>query len=705
MNYSDGEMAPHLLMARSHRFDMQTAPTTGDAEMTVFWEVSHNKVAEAVSFLDRFSCGDNYVAAPSVQTRLIVNPVVDNEAFSGNWRVVKNWFDPQLSGKVMQTRRRGYVTTLLDGSGNVNWSEALLVSGHDHLVFGGQTDDYVVLQWRNLAPGSGPALAAQLVGKGAGTSPDFWTVSYGSTSLGTGWRLLPPHHETAQDGSVSVSVAFAKLGVTVTSYSNIGSLRPTSTVQEACTEDALAARVAALKATAGVTDVSASRDDAGGMCQIRYTVREAQITTLLGAGGAVDWTGAKIVSGHDHLVPDDFVVIGWHNVAPGYGPKLAKELVDKGTGSPPDYWTPMGDENTFGKGWRIMPPQHQTASDGSAVVSVAFVKLAVTVTSYSNINAEIETETVREQWPEDAANARITVLKTEAQVYDVSASRSFETGLVSISYTLRKVGTGSFEYTINRGAASTEYHKVVWGVADLTEINAWTGPQDYTVPAGAAVVRSVSGVTKDSASGKYSYRIMLSAETPSFFTYTVTREDGDTEWHYVAWAQAADAQGNLAGLNWLPPAATGTPTTATAQRSVGSVSRDPVTGRFSYHVVVTNKGAEISTNQAAPNTSFRVRFEKRTMWSVRNNMYWDQDRFVQYKTEVCQFSSFALAEAWIRDGTGNTLVQNVTTGVYTTLPNWPTPDTPMPRLVGKNKWLASRSRIDFTSEWYPYEPT
>jgi hypothetical protein len=540
-NYSEAEMAAHLTQARCKRFDMQTAPGTGDKEMTVFWEVSHNKVSEAVAFLDKYAVADNYTASPNVATQLLTDPVVENEPYAGKWRVVRNWFDPQISGKVFQTRRFGWLTTLLGTGGAIDWSEARIVSGRDHLVFAtpvtGETDDYLVLEWRNIKPGSGPTLAKELV------------------TLGT----------TAQN------------------------------------------------------------------------------------------------------------------------------------------WTPLGNTSTYGSGgWRLLPVSHQTAQDGSSVLTAAFVKLGVTETAYGNIGSEVETETITERVTEDQMQARVEELKEESNVSDVQPSRGGD-GVCQIRYTLRKVGSGSFEYSVKRGDQLTEYHLVAWGQSDLDDLTSWS-PTGTSFGTGAALVRSASGVVKDTASGKYSYRMMMSGEVPSFFEYQVLREAGvnngpsDIEYHKVAWAQPVSGT-TLQGLDYLPAGVSA----ANAVRTVGSVSRDPVTGRYSYHVVVRDKGSDVSTNPDAPNTSYRFKFEKRTMWSVANMMYWDQTRIVTYVTQVCQFASFAAAEAWISALSAGDWYFGLD-GSPTSIPDLVTTDTPMPRMIGKNKWIASRQQVTNDSHWYPYEP-
>ncbi len=191
-DYAYAQMAENLKQDRCHRFDFAGVPITGDKEMTVYWEVAHNKMADAVEFLNRWPTGDAYFANPATPTQLLTDPVVDNEPYAGKWRVARNWYDPQISGKVFQTRRFGFLTTLLTGT-NVDWTEARILSGRDHLVFGepvaGQTDDYVVIGWRNLAPGYGPVLAKQLVDKGAGISPTYWQPLGATGTLGTGWNI------------------------------------------------------------------------------------------------------------------------------------------------------------------------------------------------------------------------------------------------------------------------------------------------------------------------------------------------------------------------------------------------------------------------------------------------------------------------------------------------------------------------------------
>lgn len=301
-----------------------------------------------------------------------------------------------------------------------------------------------------------------------------------------------------------------------------------------------------------------------------------------------------------------------------------------------------------------------------------------------------------------ALKAEVTTLGGSVKKYsDVVPSRGAD-GICQIRYTLRTVGTGRFEYSVKRGDQLTEYHLVAWGQSNLDDLTSWS-PTVASFGSNAALVRSVSGVVKDTASGKYSYRMMMSGEAPSFFEYQVIRETGvnngpaDIEYHKVAWAQPVSGT-TLQGLDYLPSALTA----AQAVRTVGSVSRDPVTGRYSYHVVVRNKGADVSTNPAAPDTSYRYKFEKRTMWSVTNMMYWDQTRIVEYATQVCQFVSFAAAEAWITSDSHGTWIFNLH-GVPSTLPDLVTTDTPMPRMIGKDKWIASRQLVVYESHWYPYE--
>jgi len=295
-NYSETEMAAHLTQVRCKRFDMQTAPGTGDKEMTVYWEVSHNKVAEAVAFLDKYGVPENHTAG--TVTQLLTDPVVDNEPYAGKWRVVRNWFDPQISGKVFQTRRYGWLTTLLGTGGAIDWTEAKIVSGRDHLVYStatAVTDDYLVLEWRNIKPGSGPALAKELVTLAATTTTLTFTPLGDETTCGTGWRVLPVSHQTAQDGSSVLMATFVKLGITETGYGNIGGDQTEEVITERVTDDAMQARVETLKVKAAtsnstshirITDVTPSRGS-DGIATIRYTKRTAKLGVVETAYGNI----------------------------------------------------------------------------------------------------------------------------------------------------------------------------------------------------------------------------------------------------------------------------------------------------------------------------------------------------------------------------------------------------------------------------------
>lgn len=480
-DYTEAEMAAHLTQARCKRFEMQTAPGTGDREMTVFWEVSHNKVSEAVAFLDKYGVADNYTASPNVATQLLTDPVVENEPYAGKWRVVRNWFYPQLQGKVFQTRRYGYLTSLITAN-NINWSEAKIVSGRDHLVFASpvanQTDDYLVLEWRNIKPGSGPTLAKELVTK--------------------------------------------------------------------------AATMAAL--------------------------------------------------------------------------------------TPAQFFTPLGDTTTYGSDalWRLLPVSHQTAQDGSSVLTAAFVKLGVTETAYGNIGSEVETETITERVTEDAMQARVAVLKATGLYSDVQPSRGAD-GICQIRYTKLVPVPGVIYYTATPEAGQTEYHKIAWE-QDSADLD-WTGSGDW--------------------------------------------------------------DNNPATPNT-------TPTITYLIRRVAGVRRNPQTKKWSYHVVLSDGGEQIPVHPAAALVTYRSQFFERRMWSILNNMYWDQRKITVWLHETLIFPTYAQANAWMGADTATNPSyfddgEPVWTGTAPNLP--PQEGTAPPRLIGVNKWLAQRRTVSWDSGYYPPEPT
>lgn len=188
-----------------------------------------------------------------------------------------------------------------------------------------------------------------------------------------------------------------------------------------------------------------------------------------------------------------------------------------------------------------------------------------------------------------------------------------------------------------------------------------------------------------------------------FYEYEVQTEPGDIAYHRVAWEQPLNAQGLLADLNGWFPTDKGL-TAANSIRQVGSVRRNPLTKRFSYHIVVTARGADIPIHPEDPLTSYRYREEKRSMWSIANNMYWDQERIVQVVVQVLQFASFAAAEGWIWEHAGGDIIIDGS-GTPVSLPALVMVDTPMPRKVGKNRWLASRSFENKNwMDWFPAEP-
>jgi hypothetical protein len=483
-NYSETEMAAHLTQVRCKRFEMQTAPGTGDREMTVFWEVSHNKVSEAVAFLDKYGVPENHATA--TVTQLLTDPVVDNEPYAGKWRVVRNWFDHQMPGKVFQTRRLGWLTTLLTGAGAVDWTEAKIVSGRDHLVFASpvanQTDDYLVLEWRNIQPGSGPTLAKELVTKAA----------------------------------------------------------------------AMAAS------------------------------------------------------------------------------------------TPAQFFTPLGDTTTYGSAatWRLLPVSHQTAQDGSSVLTAAFVKLGVTETAYGNIGSEVETVTITERVTEDQMQARVNALKAEV---------------------------------ISEGSTVKKYSDVV--------------------PS-----RGADGICQ--------IRYTKLVPVPGVIYYTATPEAGQTEYHKIAWEQdSADLDWNGTGFT---PGTAPSITTAQLLRRVAGVRRNPQTQKWSYHVVISDGGEQIPTHPAAALVTYRSQFFERRMWSISNNMYWDQRKITVWKHETLIFTTYAAANAWMGADTATNPSyfldgEPVWTGTAPNLP--PQEGTAPPRLIGVNKWLAQRRTVSWDSGYYPPEPT
>lgn len=451
-----------------------------------------------------------------------------------------------------------------------------------------------------------------------------------------------------------------------------------------------------------------AKEGAGQVFQVR---RKGWLQSVVD-GNDLAWDEGRLISGRDHTVfkvtagqTDDYCVWQWRNVNPVEMPTMVKAMVDLADGGSKTF-SVFGTAVGGHADWRLLPPEYKRESDGSGTITAAFVRFGVALRDYGSIGSEIQTESVQEQVAEDQAQARIATLKSTANVVNVSSSRAATAGIVQISYTVRKVGKGSFTYTVQRGAAQVEHHYVAWGMgltgAGVIEGLDWVPTTTPATPA-ANVVRSVSGVAYDKASGTYSYRIMVSDEAPGFFEYETTREVGDSEYHRVAWEQGTDTLGLLGILNTWLPSGKGL-TLANSIRSVGSVQRNPVTGRFSYHIVVSARGNDIPIHPASPLTSYRYREERRSMWSIANNMYWDQQRLVQVQTQILQFTSFEAAEAWIWENSGAGGVIIIVDGVPTNMPAFVMVDTPMPRKVAKNRWLASRSYESTTFDWYPTEP-
>jgi hypothetical protein len=215
--------------------------------------------------------------------------------------------------------------------------------------------------------------------------------------------------------------------------------------------------------------------------------------------------------------------------------------------------------------------------------------------------------------------------------------------------------------------------------------------------------------SRDPVSGVCQIRYTKLTATGSVAYYRTQPEPGQYEYHKIAWEQ--QSANITTDLNWSGegfPNPPGPPIITYAIRRVASVRRNPQTGRWSYHIVLADGGEQISTNKNAPNTSYRVKFEERRMWSVLNNMYWDQTRISCYAHQMCVFPSFAEANEWIGGANAGAPDEWIdgqpvwTSGAPTLVQE----GAAQPRLIGVNKWLAQRRVLAWGGfSWYPPEPT
>jgi hypothetical protein len=471
--FADADLAVQVMNAAAKRVGVSGAPLAAVREVTLQWKISDNNPAQMVGFLDRFGVGDNYDAETPVESHVVTNAVVENEAMPGNWRVIRNFVSPEAKNYVFSTRRKGWITSLVtDGAGEaddvVDWSEGRILTHRDHRSMSDgeeeptfQTDDFLVVQWRGVDPENVAAIAATLMGA------------------------------TFQEG-----------------------------------------------------------------------------------------------------------------------------------------WVPFGDSNTYGDGWSPLPVVSQEGEDGSYLVTLPLVRFGITVVSHHGIGTSIAQSVTVETLPEDQLQARIGVLVAAGHT-DVAGSRSPETGIAQIRYTTLTSTAGSI-------------------------------------------------------------------------TWSYTIEDGQVEYHKLAWEQPlADAAAITAALNYTP----GSPALTHVIRRAGSVSRNPQTLRWGYHIVVRDGGTQISDDSENPDTSHRLHLEVRRMWDTANLMHIDQWKLICYAHQVCTFPSFSAANAW-QGGASAAAPDRYVDG----MPVWDlgTPLPPeeglsSPRLIGVNKWVASKRVIAWASGWY--DPT
>jgi hypothetical protein len=386
-----------------------------------------------------------------------------------------------------------------------------------------------------------------------------------------------------------------------------------------------------------------ARERPGFVFQVR---RRGWLESIVnGAGADLLWDEARLISGRDHTVfkqvagqTDDFAVFRWRNLNPAKMPDVAKAAVDLADGGTKTFKI-FGDDAGAYTDWRMTPPEYRLESDGSGSITIAFVRLGVTESSFSGINDEVSQQHITETVTEEQVAARVAALKVRTDAYvpgagvpphviipSIQVSRSRESGIATIRYTVLTSHTGSYSYTVHTGE-----HK---------------------------------------------------------------------EYHIVKWEQLASQLPDLE--NWVPTDIL----IANVRRRVSGVRRNPDTLRYSYHIVVWDAGEEISNNPNNPTTSYRVRFQTRSMWSILNNMYWDQTKIICYAHQSCRFTSFAAANAWI--GGDQAYAPTYTdNGV----PVWGLPPplvddgAPMPRQIGVNEWLGQRRVVAWQTEFFPYEPS
>ncbi len=279
--FADGVLAKQVLNADAKRVGVSSLPLADLTEVTLVWKGSHNDPAQLVALLDKYGVGDNALAEPPVLSHVITDAIVENEPMPGKWRVVRNFFSLESKNDIYQTRRKGWITALVSGEAEahvIDWSEARVLSGRDHRLFGGQTDDFVIVQWRGVDPDSAAGLAKSLMAA-VPVDPDGWVPFADKATYGVNWSVLPVTFDEGEDGSYVLTMPLVKFGVTVVSHHNIlGDVSQAVTV-ETVPEDQLQARIDVLKA-AGHSDVVGDRSGDSGVAQIQYT-------TLTSHGGVV----------------------------------------------------------------------------------------------------------------------------------------------------------------------------------------------------------------------------------------------------------------------------------------------------------------------------------------------------------------------------------------------------------------------------------
>lgn len=241
--YTDADVAAQVMAKDAKTWTRDSTPLARVDEITRYWKVDNALKERVRVFLDLYGDGDHYVAPvpPATQAapcHAIESPLVDQGvSVPGLWRIVRNYEDPnQFPGCMVQTLRRGYITSLVSGAAGsevVNWFEARIPALETGSLLpapagAGAGVTYrrrvVTITWICVDPTQRRAIVESLMALSS-THAAWQNATIRGEALGSGWIRLGASDSISDDGAAIVQIVLAQAPAAIEGYSSVGTSR------------------------------------------------------------------------------------------------------------------------------------------------------------------------------------------------------------------------------------------------------------------------------------------------------------------------------------------------------------------------------------------------------------------------------------------------------------------------------------------------